>query len=248
MERFDRVRELHRQGRSIRAIARELNLSRVAVKRYVRSESCPDWVGGRARSSGLNSYDEVINRWLEAGGTNMADLHRDLRARGCRLSAHTVRRYVNKRWAAAGKTRLHTNAAKPQEPRLPSAKQLSFHWVVRPEKRESVEQSRLDALRNHSTELAAALELADEFACLIRKESTGTLADWLTKAESCECGELRRFAEGIRRDEASIEAAVTEPWSNGPVEGHVNRLKMIKRQMYGRAGFQLLRARVVHAA
>ena len=59
--------------------------------------------------------------------------------------------------------------------------------------------------------------------------------------------ELRRFAEGIRRDEAAVHAAVTQPWSNGPVEGHVNRLKTVKRQMYGRAGFVLLRARVVRA-
>jgi transposase len=59
--------------------------------------------------------------------------------------------------------------------------------------------------------------------------------------------ELRRFAEGIRRDEAAVLAAVTQPWSNGPVEGHVNRLKTVKRQMYGRAGFILLRARVVRA-
>ena len=60
--------------------------------------------------------------------------------------------------------------------------------------------------------------------------------------------ELRRFAEGIRRDEAAVQAAVSGRWSNGPVEGHVNRLKTIKRQMYGRASFILLRARLVRAA
>jgi transposase len=83
---------------------------------------------------------------------------------------------------------------------------------------------------------------------LIRKQSIGTLADWLTKPETSACPELRRFAEGIRRAEAAVRAAVTEPWSNGPVEGHVNRLKLIKRQMFGRAGLSLLRARVIHAA
>jgi transposase len=62
------------------------------------------------------------------------------------------------------------------------------------------------------------------------------------------CPELRRFAEGIRPDETAVFKALTERWSNGPVEGHVNRLKTIKRQMYGRAGFELLRARVLHAA
>ena len=90
--------------------------------------------------------------------------------------------------------------------------------------------------------------MADEFADLLRKQSCGTLTDWLAKGEASSCPEIRRFAEGIRRDEAAVLAAMTEPWSNGPVEGHVNRLKMIKRQMYGRAGFRLLMARVVNAA
>ncbi len=75
-----------------------------------------------------------------------------------------------------------------------------------------------------------------------------TLGEWLARGEACSDPDLRRFAEGIRRDEAAVQAAVTETWSNGPVEGHVNRLKTIKRQMYGRAGFVLLRARVLKAA
>ena len=99
-----------------------------------------------------------------------------------------------------------------------------------------------------SDELTAALDLADGFADLIRKRSTGTLSEWLTRGEASSDPDLRRFAEGIRRDEAAVQAAVTETWSNGPVEGHVNRLKTIKRQMYGRAGFALLRARVLTAA
>ena len=92
------------------------------------------------------------------------------------------------------------------------------------------------------------MDLADEFANLIRKRSRGTLSDWLARSEASSNPELHRFAEGIRRDESAVTAAVTETWSNGPVEGHVNRLKMIKRHMYGRAGIILLRARVVLAA
>ena len=99
-----------------------------------------------------------------------------------------------------------------------------------------------------SDELAAALDLADRFADPIRKRSPETLGEWLARGEASSDPDLRRFAEGIRRDEAAVHAAVTETWSNGPVEGHVNRLKTIKRQMYGRAGFVLLRARVLNAA
>ena len=95
--------------------------------------------------------------------------------------------------------------------------------------------------------MAAALDLAEGFAELIRKRSSATLGEWLARAEAASDPDLRRFAEGIRRDEAAVEAAVTQRWSNGPVEGHINRLKTIKRQMYGRAGFVLLRARVLNA-
>jgi hypothetical protein len=119
--------------------------------------------------------------------------------------------------------------------------------VRRPEKRKPAEQARLDAIRAGSDELKTALDLADEFAELIRKRSQGTLSDWLIQGESCLNPELRRFAEGSRRDEAAVLAAVTQPWSHGPVEGDVNRLKVVKRQRYGRAGFVLLSARVVRA-
>jgi transposase len=81
---------------------------------------------------------------------------------------------------------------------------------------------------------------------LIRRRSSGTLGDWLARGEASLNPEQRRFAEGIRRDEAAVLAAATQRWSNGPVEGHFNRLKTVKRQMYGRAGFVLLRARVVN--
>lgn len=91
------------------------------------------------------------------------------------------------------------------------------------------------------------LALASERAEMIRQESKLPLTEWLAKAERSSVAELRSLATSLRLDEAAVAAALTERWSNGPVEGHVNRLKMIKRQMYGRAGFRLLRARVLHA-
>jgi transposase len=124
---------------------------------------------------------------------------------------------------------------------------LSFDWARRPPDRTDEQRARLAAIHGRDAELAGALDLADGFAALIRKQSSGTLSEWLAKAEASSCPELARFAEGIRQDEAAVGMAITGPWSNGPVEGQVNRLKAIKRQMYGRAGFPLLRARVIHA-
>jgi transposase len=92
------------------------------------------------------------------------------------------------------------------------------------------------------------LDLAAAFAALLRKVGTVCVADWLEAAEGSACRELRLFAASVRQDESAVTAAVTERWSKGPVEGQVNRLKTIKRQMYGRAGFELLRARVRRAA
>jgi transposase len=96
--------------------------------------------------------------------------------------------------------------------------------------------------------LQEGLDLAGGFAEMVRRRSAAPLAEWLSKGEVSSCPELRGFAAGVRQDEAAVAAGLSEEWSNGPVEGHVNRLKLIKRQMYGRAGFQLLRAGVRFAS
>jgi transposase len=247
VDRFEQVHERHRKRHSVRRIARELGMSRRTVMRYLRCETCPDWNPGRLRWSQVDAHREWIDARLADGVTNIVELHRELTEKGFAGSYGSVWRYVSKRLGTGDRKHESINGAKPLVP-SPSAKQLSFEWVRRAEKRKPAEQTRLEAIRSGSAELAAALELADEFAALIRKQSRGTLSDWLVRGEACSNPELRRFAEGIRRDEAAVLAAVTERWSNGPVEGHVNRLKTIKRQMYGRAGFVLLRARVLHEA
>src|SRR5262245_62704143 len=81
---------------------------------------------------------------------------------------------------------------------------------------------------------------------MVRKQSGQPLTGWLAKAEGSAVPELRGFAQGVRQDEAAVAAAITEPWSNGPVEGQINRLKLIKRSMYGRGSLELLRRRVLH--
>lgn len=248
VERFEQVHELRRRGAPIREIGRVLGMSRKAVRRYLHRERCPDWRPGRATRSGMDAHREWIDARIAEGRINASELHGELGSGGVRLSYATVRRYLTKRLGRAGKTRTRVNAAKPKPTPPPSPKQLSFDWVRRPEERTVEARSRLDTIRAASPELTIVLDLADEFTALIRKRSTGTLADWLSRAEVSPCPEVRHFAEGIRRDESAVDAAVTLPWSNGPVEGHVNRLKTIKRQMYGRAGFPLLKARVLNAA
>ena len=88
-------------------------------------------------------------------------------------------------------------------------------------------------------------DLAHRFAALVRKQGTGTLDDWMAATAGTS---LEGFASRLRKDLAAVRAALETPWSTGPVEGRINRLKTIKRTMYGRAGFELLRSRVLHAA
>ena len=224
VERFDRVHKLHKRGYSAARIARELGLSRRSVCRYLRRETCPAWDLRGSRRSRLDGYREWIDARLAEGFINVADLHRQLTERGFKGAYGSVYAFVMKRLGVAGKKRERLNAAAPPVPRPLSPRQLSFEWARRPEKRKPPEQARLDAIRGCSVELAAALDLADGFADLIRKQSSATLAEWLGRGEASSDPDLRRFAEGIRRDEASVYAAMTERWSNGPVEGHVNRL------------------------
>ena len=96
-------------------------------------------------------------------------------------------------------------------------------------------------------DVAAALPLVAEFQRVVRTHDAQSLTSWLTRAEASALREFRDFAAGLRRDSAAVEAAVTSAWSSGQVEGQVTRLKLVKRSMYGRAGFPLLRQRYLLA-
>jgi transposase len=106
----------------------------------------------------------------------------------------------------------------------------------------------LEGLRASCPELTAAQEAAGGFARMVREGDEGGLAGWLREAAEGRIPEIAAFAKGVLQDEEAVRAAIREPWSNGQVEGHVNRLKTLKRQMYGRAKFDLLRRRVLGAA
>ena len=104
------------------------------------------------------------------------------------------------------------------------------------------------ALGDRCAELKTSAELARAFAGMVRRRQAGEWEDWMTKAQAPGVArELCGFAVGLRQDEAAVRAALSPEWSNGPVEGHVNRLKLLKRRMYGRAGFELLHRRFLEA-
>jgi transposase len=247
LERYHEVRRRHADGQSLRSIARTLRLSWRVVQRYARSDHCPDWRPGRTGPSQAEGYRQRIDAWLAAGQRNVAALHRQLHAEGAALRYDTVRRFVTRRLAARGQQRERVNAARPPPPPVPSTKALSFAVLAKPAARTEKQQTQLARLRQVGAEIMEAVELVEAFAAMVRKQSEMTLQAWQEKVQQGPSIELRRFAEGLERDRAAVQAALEEPWSNGPVEGHINRLKTIKRQMFGRASLPLLRARVLYA-
>jgi len=111
---------------------------------------------------------------------------------------------------------------------------------------EAEEQADLERLLQAGEEVRMLHTLLQSFLQMVRERKSEQLSSWLLQAEQSAIPELKSFVVGIERDHAAVEAALRLPWSQGPVEGHVNRLKTLKRQMYGKAGFALLRQRVLH--
>jgi transposase len=111
--------------------------------------------------------------------------------------------------------------------------------------RTEAEAQQLTLLRAQQAEVAEAVDLATDFATLVRQRQPAQLDPWLERATASALEAMQRFANGLRDDYAAVKAGVTLPWSTGPVEGHINRLKMLKRQMFGRAHLDLLRRRFV---
>src|SRR3954463_610769 len=126
----------------------------------------------------------------------------------------------------------------------------SAAWTVlrREERRSTQDREVLAELRQYNPELDQAIELAEEFAALVRRREPGHLDPWLQRAQDGTVVSLRRFAKRLLADYNAVRAAVTLGWSNGPVEGQINRLKMLKRTMYGRADLDLLSRRFLLAA
>jgi transposase len=241
-DRFDEVRRLRLTGKSVRQIARELRMSRQTVINYQRRERCPDWNPGTRRPTRLDGLQAQVDAFIRDGGRTASVLYRALKDQGCRSSYDAVRRFLTRRLQAAGIAPARASRGPPHL-RRPSARQLSFEFVRRAEERTDEAVERMGKV-SPIPALCDPLALANELLAMTRGESKTTLADWLGRADVSASGSVQSFAETLRTDAVAVQTALSTSWSNGPVEGQVNRLKLIKRSMYGRAGLALLRARV----
>src|SRR6185437_390615 len=135
----------------------------------------------------------------------------------------------------------------PEIPALPAVRTVrQVAWLLQePSPQKTRDIVYRDALYQACPDLALAAQLVQAFGSLLRERQPEALDGWIEQAEQSGLRELRRFALGLRQDYAAVRAALEEPWSQGQTEGHIQRLKTLKRQMYGRASFGLLRRRVL---
>ena len=244
-----RLREHHRQvhdlidgGGSLKGISRQLGLARGTVRRLARASTVEELLTGRRLPSGpriLDPYAEHLRRRWADGVTNAADLFAEIRALGYRGGYNTVQHHVRP-WRAG------------QPPTAPPARQLTAREISAlllrdPDSLDIDDQSRRTSVRNACPELDRLADHVTRFAVMVTALRGDRLDDWLTAVDTDGQPELRSFAAGIRRDYDAVRNGLTLRHDSGPVEGHVNRIKMIKRQMYGRANLDLLRKRVLLA-
>jgi len=228
--------------------------SRRTVERYL---CLPTWPRRQHRShygrSVLNPYQAyLLERW-NAGCHTAIHLFRELQAQGYPGSYRRVTAYVSRLRQAQGipprRQGLRQTLPVVAEPASAPLTPRRATWLVlrREAKRTATEAQQLAQLREQHPAVAEAIDLAQDFTQLVRQRQPERLDAWLQRATSSTLEALQRFASGLREDYEAVKAGVTLPWSTSPVEGHINRLKMVKRQMFGRARLDLLSRRFVLA-
>jgi transposase len=255
LARYERVWALSRQGWSPRAIAQQLGMGRWTVVRYLQAPTFPERKGrSDTGKSLLTPYKErLLTRW-NAGCREALQLFRDLRRHGYTGSYPTVARYAQRLRQAQG---LRPRERRPgqtlprvvEAPYQPLTTRRATRLVLkRPEHRTTVDTQLLAHLESQHHDLAEVIGLAQDFGAIVRQRQAHRFQAWLTRAVASGVAPLQRFARGLLADYEGVKAGLRLPWSNGPVEGHINRLKMLKRQMFGRAKLDLLSRRFLRAA
>ena len=229
------VRGLHRQGRSIKAIVRTTGVSRQTVRRILAGTRDDVF---RCRETTLDRWAETLNANWNGGCRNGSELWRRLRAAGFGGSLRVVTEWTTRRRRAS-----RAGANRPDSiTTLPSARTIA-RLLTSDRDCRSAEALRIRvAVETASPTIVAARNLFDRFRTMIAAKKPDDLASWIRDTAD---SELASFASGIQADAVAVRAAIVEPWSNGQTEGQVTRLKLVKRQMYGRGKVDLLRARMV---
>jgi transposase len=255
VHRYYQIHDLHAKKVDPANIARQVGCSRRTVYYYLKmTEPPPRTRINRQYKPRIEPYkDYLIKRWNE-GVRNAQLVHRELQEMGYTGSDQPIVRYF-----AQFRTKKDARKFKQVDPetttpvkappkRPPTASQVA-HWITfKQDQRLSWQQKYLLQLCQADPEIQLAYDLTTEFTTMLRQRAGDRLDAWLQKAEEQGIAELKSFAQSLKKDYDAVKAGLTLIWSQGPVKGHVHRLKLLKRQMYGRANIDLLRLRVLHAA
>jgi transposase len=256
IEQQKTIKALRAQGWTQTAIAQKVDVSLRTVERYSRLPDFPETPARRSTfgRSVLDPYKPQLLEWWNQGIRESSILMKLLAPCGFEGSLRTLQRYISGLRDAQGlpPVRVKINQALPkvtdlQTPPL-TPRQAAYLVVLKPENRQAEETDLIEQLAQQHEDLALLIELADEFLELLRKRQADVFDDWLMKAAGCTIKPLKTFAKGLFDDYAAVKASLMSEVSNGPVEGLNNKLKMLKRQMYGRASLELLEKRLVMAA
>jgi transposase len=247
LETYTHVIALFHQGMSSCQIVRETGLARGTVLSYIRAETFPEQAP-RPRPRQIDPYVPFLQEQWNAGEHNARALWRVIGHQGFEGGEEQVRRILNS-WRAAphkqGRSFDQDTGIAHKEKRHYSSR--STRWLLSKgvQARSPDENTYITLLQQSCPEITRANEILQQFHEILLAQDLLRFSLWLLQCEQCEIPELVGFALGIRRDEQAVQASMEMKWSQGQVEGQVNRVKMIKRQMYGRASFPLLRQRVL---
>lgn len=229
------VRQMADEGVPIKRIVRATGLSRGLVRRIVRGEREDVF---RLRRSSLTPWLPRLEREWAGGCRNGAELWRRLRNAGFGGSLRVVGEWATRQ-------RRAKRATPSLSGKSPSARKIACLMMAARDHLSMADAILVARVEAALPALARARALTDRFTDMVRNGKQEALMSWLDAAEE---SVLASFARGLRKDHAAVAAALTEPWSNGQTEGQINRLKTLKRQMYGRASIDLLKARIMGPA
>jgi len=254
-EKFDQVRQLKQAGYSDRAIGRHMQMSAKTVHKYGEVERCPHYPAGRISPSKLTPWLPYLEQRWQAGCTNASQLWREISQEGFSGSLGLVIRWaVSQRKLLPAEDRYRRQQAEAVQPALSrqvqpvpwSAQRASWLIMLDDYKLDEGQQAARTSMLAADTQVLTVDQLARQFVQLVKTRRSQDLDQWLADVAASDIKALTTFANGIRSDLAAVRNALRLNWSNGQTEGQINRLKFIKRQMYGRAKLDLLRKRVLY--
>lgn len=240
-ENYIAVQELTAQGMSKAAIGRKLGLHPATVRKFANAHRVEDLTAvTEQRTHVVDPFTGYLHQRWNEGERNATQLFREIQQRGYPGGELAVQRYLR----TFRKGRGH---APDPGPKPPTVRQVTTWIMTHPDRVDSRDAVKLRDIRNRDENMNRLVKHVRAFAMMMTGRHGDRLEDWITAAENDTLAPLAGFARNLRRDIDAIRNGLTLPHSSGPVEGNINRLKMIKRQMFGRAGLALLRKRVLLA-